>query len=115
MRRANRKDTIHAAIVQGLRQHGISVCDMPDPGDILCYGQHADGRYLWVPMELKSDQRTRGYKPEATELQAERATIKDRWYRGADGKKYKDTTNAIKVPVVHSLAEGLALFGRSSE
>lgn len=94
MRRANRKDANHQEIVKGLRERGIIVFDMPEPGDILCYGQieHAQS-YIWIPMEVKSSQPVRGYKPELTPAQQRRSN-----------------TGAV-IPIVHSLAEGLALFG----
>lgn len=93
MRRANRKDKNHADIVEGLRKRGIVVFDMPEPGDVLCYGPISYNPSIWMPMELKSDQRTRGYKPELTKAQAKRAE-----------------TGAV-IPIVHNLAEALALFG----
>lgn len=87
MRRANRKDMVHAPIVDGLRKHGIAVLDMPIPGDVLCYYQ---GRYL--PIEFKSDKVTRSYTKEATTAQERRARV-------------------MPIPIAHTLAEALALFG----
>ena len=100
MRRANRKDVVQSEIVKGLRERGIVVFDMPQPGDVLCYGlRHGTvldpDDMIWMPMELKSDKRTRGYKPELTKAQITRAA-----------------TGAV-IPIVHSLAEALALFGRT--
>lgn len=87
MRRANRKDSVHKAIVEGLRAHGVAVADMPDPGDVLTF---YNGRFL--PIEFKSDQRTRGYTKEATALQEKRAKV-------------------MPIPIAHTLAEALALHG----
>ena len=97
MRRAARKDLVHAPIVAGLRLHGIRVEDMPQPGDILCYGMARDPgttrfRLRWIPMELKSPKAIRNKKQELTPAQATRA-------------------KTMPIPVVHSLAEALALFG----
>lgn len=95
MRRAAKIDKAQPAIVEGLRKHGIVVEMMPQPGDILCYGNwfpHSDTR-VWIPMEVKSSQAVRGYKPELTDAQ------KRRLERG------------MPIPIVHNLAEALALFG----
>ena len=66
----------HKAIVEGLRARGIIVFDMPEPGDILCYGQLAPPDIwtrIWMTMEIKSDKKISGYKPELTKSQQRRA------------------------------------------
>jgi len=87
MRRANRKDSVHKSIVEGLRAHGVAVADMPDPGDVLTY---FNGRF--IPIEFKSDKRTRNYTKEATALQEKRAAV-------------------MPIPIAHTLAEALSLHG----
>ena len=78
---------MHKSIVQGLRAHGVAVADMPDPGDVLCYYNG-----VFLPIEFKSDKKTRGYKTEATPLQAQRAVT-------------------MPIPLAHSLTEALAWLG----
>lgn len=101
MRRANRKDTVHSQIVEGLRARGVIVFDMPAPGDVLClrpesflingYGYHMHGvAGLWMPMEFKSDKKIRG--------KAENIS---------NNKPKKPTP----IPTVHTLQEALQLLG----
>jgi hypothetical protein len=89
MRRANRKDLVHKAIVEGLRAYGILVADMPSPGDVLCFNPRTK---VFLPIEFKSDQTVRGGKPE-----------------NISNNKIKTPT--LPIPIAHSLAEALALLG----
>jgi hypothetical protein len=93
MRRAAKKDLVHAPIVEGLRMHDIEVEDMPQPGDVLCYGFHADfDRFMFVPMEFKTPRELLGTNPTLTKRQQARV---------------------MPIPKVTTLSEALALFGRS--
>lgn len=97
MRRANKKDLAHAPIRDGLRERDISAIDMPDPGDLLCYGQHhQSGLWLWFPIEVKSPKEMRqGVKAQLTNSQKKR------------------NLSAAPIPIVETLEEALALYGRT--
>ena len=97
---ANRKDVVHKPIVDGLEQRGFVVYDMPDPGDILVYGWHRDDKsYQWVPMELKSSNVVRKKKADGSDELSPRQ------------KRIRDKKARAPIPIVHSISEGLALFG----
>jgi hypothetical protein len=87
-----RKDLVHAPIVAGLRVRGILVEDMPEPGDVLCYGWHAGlQQRVFIPIEFKSDAKSRG---------------------GSTAKLTKtQAARVMPIPIVHDLPEALALFG----
>ena len=100
---ANRKDTVHKPIVAALESYNITVYDMPDPGDVLCYGfDRTSNSYQWVPMELKSSNAIRKKKADGSQ------ELSPRQLRMAAKR-----CNA-PIPIVHSIAEGLALFGITS-
>ena len=97
---ANRKDVVHKPIVEGLEQRGFVVYDMPDPGDILCYGWHArEKSFQWVPMELKSSNVVRKKKADGSDELSPRQ------------KRIRDKKSRAPIPVVHSLMEALDHFG----
>lgn len=97
MRRANKKDLVHASIRDGLREHEIVVMDMPIPGDVLCYGYSDLHKiYLWLPLELKTPKAMRqGVKAQLTASQQKR------------------NLSAAPIPIVETLEQALALYGRT--
>lgn len=74
---------------------------MPQPGDVLCYGEtgplNFDGKimqlHIWLPLEIKSREEMRRGKDKLTARQKART--------------------GQPIPVVHDLAEALALYGRT--
>lgn len=99
MRRANRKDTASKAIVEGLRLRGFTVYDMPQPGDILVYGYDSRASisgYAWLPLEIKTPKADRqGVKAPLTASQKKR------------------NLSAAPIPIVETLEQALALYGRT--
>jgi hypothetical protein len=105
--RKNRKDAVHQEIVDGLRARGIVVYDMPSPGDVLTcvIGKHEYVQTYgvepmrppcrWIPMEFKS--------PNSIRHKA----------KGAEGELVSNNKprEPKLIPIVHSLAEALALHG----
>lgn len=92
---ARRKDNGHDAIVKGLTAKYISVVPMPDPGDILCFGLHAVRLIrIFVPMEIKT-----------------KRADKAGGDHGLTKKQAATRAAGVPIPVVHSLAEALDLFG----
>lgn len=117
MRRANKKDLVHRTIVDGLRQRGIVVYDMPEPGDVLCYQFDARVFYphrpdpwmqfaRWLPLEIKTPgiARTRKSQQKRSDGSRIRATR-------PDGSRYWLDVPPAPIPVVETLEQALALFG----
>ena len=97
---ANRKDTAHKPIVTALESYNITVYDMPDPGDILCYGwNRATKQYEWHPAEIKSSNAVRKKKADGSDELSPRQ------------KRIRDKKCMAPIPVIHTVAEGLALYG----
>jgi len=104
-RRAARKDTNHAAIVNDLRTAGVIVEDMPIPGDVLCYFKrpvqvykNADGltiqvvsaKEVWMPFEIKSPNSVRHQKSQKTKQQEK---------------------SLMPIPIIETADEALKLMG----
>ena len=96
---ANRKDSVHKSIVAALEARGVVVYEMPDPGDILCYGWHVHLGPQWVPMELKSSNAVRRKKADGSQELSPRQ------------RRMREKHARAPIPVVHTPSEALALFG----
>lgn len=103
MRRANQKDKSHAGIVDGLRQHGVVVIDMPDPGDVLTY---QPDRNVWIPLEFK----TAGQAREKPSQEKRRLGFRLKATR-ADGSRYELDVPPHPIPVVFTVDEALKVLG----
>jgi hypothetical protein len=100
MRWAARQDVVHKPIVAALESHSITVYLMPDPGDVLTYGLHRTTQlHIWLPMELKSGNDVRKKKADGSEeLSPRQQRMREKRFRAP-------------IPIVHSEAEALALYG----
>ena len=99
-RYANRQDVMHKPIVSALEDYGVTVYLMPDPGDILCYGwNRATLQYEWHPAEIKSSNTVRKKKADGSDELTPRQ------------KRLRDQNYTAPIPIIRTVAEGLALFG----
>lgn len=124
-RRANRKDANHQDIVKGLRAHGLTVFDMPTPGDVLVHSEPAMMRAAYVIDSLRGLPNRSPLSQADKEILITAIRMLASWVgfvpmefkssKAIRGKAENISNNKVKaptpIPVVHDLAEALALFG----